>query len=328
MTVVHRRRPGPPGSEQHHRVPIDDIAPLLDPTTPPRILTWTQARRLGYTESAVRHLVATGRWQHILPRVYLTSDTLTFHDRLRAAVAFAGPGALLSGAAALDDLGLRSVTRPVSVLVLVPGDRAPRSVEWVRIRPSDRQMTRALLPGPPRATVGRSTADLALELAREDDVRALVADVVRRDLCTVDELADELRHGPRRGSAFFRTAIDEVGQGAWSAPEARAATLLRRAQVPRFKQNRRIDLPDGRWLFVDFLWTELRAVLEIDSDTHHALAGDADGTADRHIALETLGFTVVHRTPAFIIRRPRAFVTGIEAWLAARARELGLPAAS
>jgi very-short-patch-repair endonuclease len=305
-------------------VPIDDIAPLLDPTAPPRIMTWAQARRFGYTESALRHLVRTGRWQHILPRVYLTSDTLTFDDRLRAAVTFAQPGALLSGAAALCDLGLRSVSRPSSVLVLVPGNRAPRSVDWVRISPSGRPMSQALMPGPSRVTVARSTADLALELRREDNVRALVADVVRRDLCTVAELARELRSGPRRGSRLLREAIDEVGQGAWSAPEARAATLLPRARVPEFRQNFRIDLPNGRWFYVDFLWKELRAVLEIDSDTHHALTGDAERTADKHLALETLGFSVVHRTPMYVIRYPEPFVVGVHAWLAARTRELAI----
>lgn len=299
---------------------IDDVAPLYDPTAPPRILTWTQARRLGYSESAIRHLTATRRWQHALPRVYLTSDTLTFDDRLRAAIAFAGEGALLSGAAALCDLGLRSVSQPASILVLVPGNRAPRSVGWVRIRPSDRPMARALLPGHPRVSGARATADLALERRRQEDVRALVAEAVRRDVCTIADLAAELRAGPRRGSAFLRQAVDEVGAGAWSAPEARAATLLRRARVPAFEQNIRIDLPNGRWVIVDFLWRELRAVLEIDSDTHHALTGDAQTTADKHLALETSGFSVVHRTPTYVIRQPRAFVSGIDAWLAARIR--------
>ena len=115
-----------------------------------------------------------------------------------------------------------------------------------------------------------------------------------------------------------------MSAGAWSAPEARAAKLLKRGGVPPFKQNRRIDLPNGRYVVVDFLWRALRAVLEIDSDVHHALTVDAEGTANKHIALETLGFSVVHRAPAFVMREPTAFVDGIARWLQARRRELNL----
>jgi very-short-patch-repair endonuclease len=309
-------------------VDIDRIAPLLDASAVPRIVSRGDARRLGYTDDAIKYLLAAGKWRLVLPRTLLTSDTLLWDDRLRAAVSFAGSGALLSGAAALCDLGLRSITRPTRILVVVPADRAPRSTGWVRIRPSHRAVRRALLPGPPRVEVARAVTDLAVELRRQDDVRAVVAEAVHRGRCTVDELADELRRGPQRGSAYLRLAIDEIGQGAWSAPEARAATLLRRARVAPFKQNRRIDLPNGKWFYVDFLWKKLRAVLEIDSDTHHALTGDADATADKHIVLETLGYTVVHRTPAYIIRQPQEFVAGIDAWLTARSRELGLAAAS
>jgi hypothetical protein len=39
--------------------------------------------------------------------------------------------------------------------------------------------------------------------------------------------------------------------------------------------------------------------------------------------LETLGFSVVHRRPFVVNRRPTQFVTEIAAWLAARAAELG-----
>jgi hypothetical protein len=217
--------------------PLDDRVPLLDPDALPRVLTRDDALRCGFTRNAIRHRTETGRWRRVLPRTYLTSDTFTWNDRLRAALAFAGDDALLTGGAALLGQGLRSVRRPDSVLVLVPYCCRSRSIGWVRIRRTQRLPTRALAPGPRRVPIARATADLALELRRLDDVRALVADVVRRGLCDVAELAAELCEGPRNGSAFLRQAVDEVGAGAWSAPEARAATLMRRAGLPRFEQN-------------------------------------------------------------------------------------------
>jgi very-short-patch-repair endonuclease len=299
--------------------PLDDFAPLPDPTAVPRVLTRDEALRAGFSRNAIRHRLESGRWRRILPRTYLTSDTPTWNDRLRAALAFAGEDALLSGAAALSGFGLRSVRRPDRVLVLVPYPCRTRSTGWVHVRRTHRLPERALAPGPRRVPIARAVADLALDSNRLDDVRALVADVVRRELCQAAELAAELDEGPRNGSAFLRQAIDEVGAGAWSAPEARAATLMRRADLPAFEQNVRIDLSNGRYVIVDFLWRALRAVLEIDSDAHHALAGDADRTSDRHLLLATDGYSVIHRTPRTVYLHPDTFVSGVGAWLTARA---------
>jgi len=240
------------------------------------------AHRRGYNPNMIAHRLTTGQWRRILPRTYLSVDTLTWPDRLTAALTFAGPGALLSGAAALADEGLRAVGRPSAILVLVPVSTRLRSTAWVRIRPTQRLPERALLPGPARAPLSRAVADLALE----------------------------------------RRRLDEVTVGAWSAPEARAARVLRRAGVPPFEQNVRIDLPGGRFFVVDFLWRELKAILEIDSVEHHFDAPDRDATMDRHLVLETLGYSVVHRSPAVVQKQPAAFAGGIAAWLAARATGL------
>ncbi len=296
-----------------------DSAELPDPTAIARVVSRDAALRLGFSPDAIKHRLANGAWRRVLPRTYLTSDTFTWLDRQRAATIFAGPGALLSGAAALTELGLPAVRRPGSVLVLAPPGLGPHSRAWVRIRRSARPMVRESCPGAPRVATARAIADLSLELRRRDDVRALVADAVRRSLCTVEELAVELREGPRRNSLFLREALEEVAAGAWSAPEARAATLLRRAGVPPFEQNARIELPGGRWFVADFLWRELRAILEIDSVAYHSLPAAAEASSDRQLVLETLGFSVVSRQPRLIVHEPSRFVAGVAAWLTARA---------
>jgi len=179
-----------------------------------------------------------------------------------------------------------------------------------------------LVPGPPRVPIARAVADHALTLHRIDDVRTVVAEAVRRRLSTVDEIAVELEAGPRKGSALLRQAVDEVGAGAWSAPEARAARLLRPADVPPFEQNARIELPGGSYYLADFLWRGLRAILEIDSVENHFDPADWEATMDRYLVLETLGYSVAHRRPSAIRDRPLRFVGDIEAWLAARATQL------
>lgn len=289
----------------------------------PRILTRSDALARGYSRRAIDHRLATGQWTLVLPRTYRTGDTLTWTDRLDAALAFAGPEALITGAAALADQGLRTVQRPRRVLVLVPRDVHVRPANWVRLRRTDRMPRRALVPGPRRADFARAVADLALERPRLDDVRALVSQAVRAGLCSLDDLAAELHTGPRQHSRNLRIAIADLDAGAWSAPEARAAAILRRSEVPPFEQNARIDLPDGTYVVVDFLWRALRAVLEIDSDEHHWLDPTSrDSTSRRQSKLATGGYTVMSRRPAAVGRQPRQFRTDVEEWLAARAREL------
>jgi very-short-patch-repair endonuclease len=99
----------------------------------------------------------------------------------------------------------------------------------------------------------------------------------------------------------------------------------RGCSVPPGCRRSSIRLPDGRWLVVDFLLRAPRAVLEIDSDEHHSSPGDADATHDPHLALETLGLSVVHRRPYVITHRPTEFVAGLRSWLAARAAQLSIP---
>lgn len=109
-----------------------------------------------------------------------------------------------------------------------------------------------------------------------------------------------------------------MGDGAWSAPEARAARLLRAAGLGPFEQNVALRLPDGSVRIVDFLWRELRAVLEIDSAEHHLDPVQWRATMDRHLALETAGFAVVHRAPSAVFTAPHRFVRDVEAFLAGR----------
>lgn len=84
---------------------------LPNPEGVPRILTRDDALARGFTRRAIEHRLAIRRWHIVLPRTYLTGNTLTWPDRLDAALAFAGPDALLTGAAALADLGPRSPGR-------------------------------------------------------------------------------------------------------------------------------------------------------------------------------------------------------------------------
>ena len=254
----------------------------------------------------------------MLPATYLTSDTLTGADKVAAALTYAGPHAALSGAAALAESGVKRISRPERLLVLVPADVAKVSARWVQVRRSVRPFAVQQWYGPRRVEVARAVSDLAVTTKRLDDVRALVARVVRDGHCTLDELGAELEAGPRRGSKHLRQALEEVGWGAASAPEAQAARLLRNAGITGFRQNVAIALPGGGRYEADLLWPALRAVLEIDSMEYHLGPAEWRGTMDRHLVLETLGYSVIHRPPS-ALRDPDRFIRDIRTWLDARA---------
>jgi hypothetical protein len=143
---------------------MDDWLPPL-PDSLPRVLPRAQALRLGFTVAQIERRLRTGEWTRILPSTYLTVDTLTWLDRQRAALAYAGDHAVLSGAAALVDTGLRGVRRPDILLVLVPEASRRRSADWVRLRPTRRLPEPELQPGPRGR---RSPARSAISPSRPD----------------------------------------------------------------------------------------------------------------------------------------------------------------
>lgn len=318
-TVLANPVPVPDGED------VDDwdprFAPFDDVDALPRVLGRAAALARGYSRQAIDRRLASGQWKRLLPRVYLTADTLRDHDRLRAALVFAGDGAALSGAAALFAAEVRRITLPQRVLVLVPPSNCVASRDWVRVRRSARPILVEQWAGARRVEPARAAADLAVELGRLDDVRALVARMIQDGHCTLPELGAELEAGPRRGSAHLRQALAEVGWGAASAPEARAGRILRRRGITGFQQNARIELPGGAWRVVDFYWPRLRACLEIDSIEYHFRREDYVATWDRHLDLSKFGYAVIHRPPSALADEAR-FARDIGQWLAGREADL------
>lgn len=192
---------------------LDDLCPILDPTALPRIISREEAIRHGVAPHVIERRLAAGRWQRILPRTYLTASSatpLSWTDRLNAALAFAGPEALLTGSSALAVAGLRCVPRSPYVVVLVPRTNRRRWRSWVRIRRSERTPESELELGPRRVVIARAAADHAGDLRRLDDARALVSEVVRRQLCHLEELGTELEAAQRNGSALLRQALPRL----------------------------------------------------------------------------------------------------------------------
>ncbi|MDT4958021.1 MAG: hypothetical protein QOD31_1820 [Pseudonocardiales bacterium] len=298
---------------------LDDLVPLLDPTAPPRVVTLHEAQALGYPFHVVRRRVRRGRWQRLAPGVYCTTPPAGRIDHLTAAAKHGGAGAVVSGTAALYEYGVRAAPVPQRELVLVPLDRGARSHRRIVVRRTPNLPAPCARPGPALAPIARAAVDHARLLSRLDDVRAVVAEVVQRELVDVEQLWAEVELGARNGRALVRRAVLEVTAGSQSAPEAQAACLLTAAGLGPFEQNPHLVIA-GQDYFPDFLWRSLRAILEVDSFEHHYKPQDWRGTLKRHFALEAVGYSVVHVPPS-ALADGAAFVSQVRVWLSARRRD-------
>ncbi|MFN2626216.1 MAG: hypothetical protein ABR520_09065, partial [Mycobacteriales bacterium] len=169
-----------------------------------------QAQACGVSRAAVRHRVATRRWQLVLPRVFAAfSGELTDRQRLQATLLYAGDDALLSGGSALHLYGVRAAT-PLPALALVPAGNQRASTTFVVLSRTERIDDHAReIDGLRVSSVARAVAEAARRKHVLTEVRALLAEAVQGRLTTVDRVEAELAAGARNGSRLLRVALDD-----------------------------------------------------------------------------------------------------------------------
>src|SRR6478752_4235160 len=99
-----------------------------------QVITRVQALACGMPQSTLdRYIAPGGRWQRLLPGVYLTVTGAAAQDqRELAALLYAGRRSLLTGSAAMRRHHLRPAG-PDVVDVLIPWERSRQSAGFVRI---------------------------------------------------------------------------------------------------------------------------------------------------------------------------------------------------
>lgn len=234
------------------------------------VLTTAQAELL-HGRSAVRHRIASGRWQRPTRGVIVThAGPLTDDQHERVVLAACPPGSALAGLSAAIRLGLRGFDAQGVHVVLPSGARRPAPdavVHWsTMLGPED------VLDRTPRTTtLERSIVDAASWAASKEQARALVIAAFQQRLTNVRRMRDALsRRGPCRFRAVIIQSILDASGGIQSLPERDFDEIRLTAGLPRPTRQQRVTGKNGRY-YLDAWWERFNLAVEIHGIPHLAI---------------------------------------------------------
>jgi hypothetical protein len=275
------------------------------------VVSRAQALDCGVSRGRLDHLVRPGgRWQRILPGVYvMTNGAVSTDQRAMAALLYAGPRSLLTGAAAVRRHRL-PCAGPHQVDVLVPEDVRVRSAGYVRIIRTGRMPERCCRTRRIRfVLLARAVADAARPMTSLGDVRAVVAEAIENGGCDLAALVAELNQGPVGGSRFYRAALRECLAARRSAAEGALITLINRSDLPEPMHNAELSAVDGTFLGTAAVWWQRAGVAaEVDARRYHLTPADHGRTVLRDNRLAAHGVNVLHLPPDTVKAEPSTVI--------------------
>jgi hypothetical protein len=278
------------------------------------VVSRAQALACGVSRGRLDHLVRPGgRWQRILPGVYVTTNgALTPDQRAMAALLHAGPKSMLTGAVAVRRHRVRCAGLN-EVDVLVPAEVRVRSAGFVRVMRTGRMPEKFFRTRQIRfALLDRAVADAARSMTRFGDVRAVVAEAILHGRCDLASLISELDEGPIAGSRFYRAALREAGAGIRSAAEGDFKTLIDSTSLDEPMYNAGLYAADGTFLGIaDAWWPRAGVVAEVDSREYHLSPDDYERTVMRHNRMAASGINLLHFLPSTIKSKPSTVIADL-----------------
>lgn len=234
------------------------------------VLTTAQAEQI-HGRSAVRHRIASGRWQRPTRGVVVThAGPLTRDQHERVVLAACPPVSALSGLTAAARLGLRGFETDRVHVVLPSGARRPAPaavVHWsTELGPSD-----VLERTPRMTTLERSIVDAASWAVSKEQARTFVIAAFQQRLTNVRRMRDALsRRGPCRFRAVIIQSILDAAGGIQSLPERDFDEARIAAGLPRPTRQQRVAAADGRY-YLDAWWEGFNLAVEIHGIAHLAI---------------------------------------------------------
>lgn len=279
-------------------------------------ITSAQLHGLGLTGSAIRARVRSGRLIPAFHGVYLTSDpALVPLARPTAAVLALEPNAMLSHRSAAAVWGLAPAD-PQMIDVTVAG-RRPRGREGVRLHrvtrlhPADvTDHANVRVTSPARTLIDFASQATSSELADafgEARAHGLLTDrALRAALARVPANhagAAVVRAMRRQGGTYDRSRAEHIMRG-----------LCREACLPEPLVNVRLT-----GYLVDFLWPDLRLIVEVDGYGTHGNRQSFENDRRRDQVHAAAGYMVIRVTWQQLLNEPLAVIARLAQALAQRA---------
>jgi hypothetical protein len=278
------------------------------------VVSRAQVLACGISRGRLDRLVGPGgRWQRILPGVYVTTNgAVTPDQRAMAALLHAGHKSVLTGAVAVRRHRVRCAGLN-EVDVLVPASVRVRSTGFVRVIRTGRMPEKFFRTRQIRfALLDRAVADAARSMTRLGDVRAVVAEVLQNGRCDLPSLVTELDEGPIAGSRLYRAALREAGAGVRSAAEGDFKSLIDGSALAEPMYNAELYAADGAFLGIaDAWWQRAGVVAEVDSREYHLSPDDYERTVLRHNRLAAHGINLLHFLPSTIKSKPSTVIADL-----------------
>ncbi|GAA4345112.1 cysteine hydrolase family protein [Angustibacter luteus] len=293
-----------------------------------RVVTHAELVAAGMPLSTVcSRIQRAGAWQRLHPGVVLAhSGVPARRERLLGALAYAGPGAVLTGNAALGLHGLGAARHHRDLHVLIREKARRQSRPGLIIERTRRLPDPVVRGGLPVAPPARALIDACRQIERLDDVRALVADAVQSRLCLVSDVQEALVASARQRTALAREVLAEVAAGVRSAAEARVRVVFARHHIPQPRWNWALHGEDGTHLLTpDGWWQDIGCALQIDSMAWHLLPALYKRTQQLQRLMSVHDIPFLPVAPGDVFTDEAAFVREVRAFLARHADHVPSP---
>jgi hypothetical protein len=167
-----------------------------------------------------------------------------------------------------------------------------------------------------------SPARTALDLAAgtpQPALRRMIRQAQAEKRVTIRQLVEVLsRANGHPGGAALRAVIADGPAPTRSELEDLVLDLIDSAGIDRPEINHKLVL-DGRSIVPDFLWRDLRLVIEADGAAWHDNKLTRENDADKQALLEAHGYRVLRITYAQVVHHPRQTIARIRTAIAAGA---------
>lgn len=238
---------------------------------------------------AVRHALATGRWQSPRRGVVVTHSGPLSRDEIElVALHTCAPGSALGGLSALRHDDLQGFEPEQPFIVLPEGADRPARIQFVThwstdLGPDDVHPLRE----PRRTRPARSLVDAASWSGADRHARTIVIAGMQQGLVDERLMHQALdRRGTCHRRALIRESILDAAGGIHSLPERDFDEIRLRAGLPAPTRQRKVQGPDGHF-YLDVSWDDLRLAVEVHGAQHQQIGQwDADLTRGNEVVID------------------------------------------